>query len=293
MKEEIILSREVEEYLDYLKFERKLSQNTYNSYRYNLMQVTDYFKKNILNLTEDDIRNFLYNKDNTSKTRAHYLTVLNSFYNYMLDFGHITNNPCANIKSPKIEKRLPNYLTEEEVDRLLDISLTKPIDYRNKAMLELLYATGIRVSELLNLTLANYNEEGEFIKIMGKGSKERIIPISDITVKYLNLYINEYRNFLLKVPSSYIFINYNGQKMSRQGFFKILKSLCQERNIEKEISPHTLRHSFATHLLNNGADLRVIQELLGHENIKTTQIYSHVSNKKIEDDYKNHPHFQK
>ena len=195
---------------------------------------------------------------------------------------------------PKIEKRLPKFLTEKEVDSLLNIPLTHPIDYRNKAMLELLYATGIRISELLNLTMANYNIEDESIKVMGKGSKERIIPLSEITMKYLNLYLNEYRNFILKEKQSdYIFINYTGKKMSRQGFFKILKQICQKSGINKEISPHVLRHSFATHLLNNGADLRIIQELLGHENISTTEIYSHISKEKIIEDYKKHPHYKK
>ena len=206
----------------------------------------------------------------------------------------IKKSPCENIKSPKIEKSLPKYLTFDEVDKLLDIELYKPIDYRNKAMLELLYATGMRISELLNLTLSNVNIDDASVKVMGKGSKERLIPMGDITIKYLNMYINEYRNLILDGKTSeYLFINYNGNRMSRQGFFKILKELADRANIEKDISPHILRHSFATHLLNNGADLRVIQELLGHENISTTEIYSHVSNEKVKEDYKNHPHYKK
>ena len=288
------LDQNINLFLDYLKYERKLSENTYESYRYNLIKIANYFKdKNISLLTEDNIRYFLYNSNEVSKTKAHYLTVLKAFYNYLLDNNLIKTNPAANIKMPKIEKKLPKFLTEEEVDKLLDIRLTKPIDYRNKAMLELLYATGMRISELLNLTLSNYNEEDASVKVMGKGSKERIIPIGDITIKYLNLYINEYRNFILKDKiSDYLFINYNGSKMSRQGFFKILKNLCDECGIQKEISPHVLRHSFATHLLNNGADLRIIQELLGHENISTTEIYSHLSKEKLIDDYQKHPHYE-
>ena len=294
MKNDIILSKDIEMFLNYLKYERKLSNNTVYSYRYNLIKINNFFKsENLLMLNEDDIRTFLYNSNESSKTKAHYLTVLKSFYNYMLDLERIKVNPCENIKSPKIPKNLPKFLTEDEVDKLLNIDLKKPIDYRNKAMLELLYATGMRISELLNLELSNYNEEDASVKVMGKGSKERFIPVSDITIKYLNMYINEYRNLILNTKQSeYLFINYNGKRMSRQGFFKILKSICEKSGIEKEISPHILRHSFATHLLNNGADLRIIQELLGHENISTTEIYSHVSEDKIKEDYQKHPHFK-
>lgn len=287
------IDKNIESYLDFLQYERKLSKNTYESYRYNLIKITEYFDdKNILNLNEDNIREFLYNCNESSKSKAHYLTVLKSFYNYMVELEKINNNPCNNIKMPKLEKKLPKFLSIEEVDKLLNINLRKPVDYRNKAMLELLYATGMRISELLNLTLSNYSEESSLVKVMGKGSKERFIPIGDITIKYLNLYIKEQRNFLLKdKQSEYIFVNYNGQKMSRQGFFKILNQICADSGINKKISPHVLRHSFATHLLNNGADLRIIQELLGHENISTTEIYSHISSEKILKDYEKHPHF--
>ena len=294
MNKDIVLEKDIEDYLNYLKFERKLSNNTYQSYRYNLIKILNYFNnESILNLSEDEIRQFLYNSKEKSKSKSHYLTVLKSFYNYMLDLNRINKNPCDNIKNPKIEKKLPKFLTEDEVNQLLNIKLNDPKDYRNKAMLELLYASGIRISELLDLKLYNYYVDDACIKVMGKGSKERIIPIGDITIKYLDLYINEYRKYILKTKQSdYLFVNYNGNRMSRQGFFKILKRICDENNIKKEISPHVLRHSFATHLLNNGADLRVIQELLGHENISTTEIYSHVSKDKIIDDYKEHPHFK-
>jgi len=294
MKDDIKFSQDVENFLDYLKYERKLSNNTYLSYRYNLIKIANYFKTgDLIKLKDDDIKNFIYKSTESSKSKSHYITVLKSFFNYMLDLDKVAINPCENIKMPKLEKRLPKFLTEEEVDSLLDIELRTPIDYRNKAMLELLYATGMRISELLDLKLYNYYDEEQFVKVMGKGSKERIIPISDITKKYLNLYINEYRNYILKTKDSeYLFVNYNGNRMSRQGFFKILKHQCDISHINKEISPHILRHSFATHLLNNGADLKVIQELLGHENISTTEIYSHISKEKIINDYKKHPHFE-
>ena len=294
MKNTIELNKNTEDFLDYLKYERKLSNNTYLSYRYNLIKVINFFEhEDLINLNEDDIRNFLYSTKEKSKSKAHYLTVLKSFYNCMLDLERINYNPCDNIRMPKIEKRLPKFLTEEEVNKLLNIKLMKPIDYRNKAMLELLYATGVRISELLDLKLSNIYLDDAYIKVMGKGSKERIVPIGNITIKYLNLYINDYRKFILKTKQSdYLFINYSGSRMSRQGFFKILKQICDENNIKKEISPHILRHSFAIHLLNNGADLRIIQELLGHENISTTEIYSHVSKDKIQKDYSKHPHYK-
>ena len=281
-------------YLEYLKYERRLSDNTIDSYGENLLKLLNYVNKDILILNSDDIRNYLLNSDATAKTKAHYLSVFNSFYKYMVFNKKINNNPCEGIKTPKLEKRLPKYLTDDEINKLLDIRLIKPIDYRNKAMLEVLYATGIRISELTNLEFNQIDLNDCTIRVLGKGKKDRIVPLGNIAIHYLTLYIEEYRKFLLKTKTSnYVFINKDGNKISRQGFFKILKQIAKTSGIEKEISPHTLRHSFATHLLNNGADLRVIQELLGHENLVTTEIYSHLSNKKIEDDYDHHPRAHK
>ena len=281
-------------YLEYLKYERRVSDNTVESYGENLKKLTQNINKDILSLTTSDIRMILNNMETSPKTKAHYLSVLNSFYNYMIFNGVIKNNPCNGIKLPKLEKKLPNYLTIEEIDKLLDIKLIKPIDYRNKAMLEVLFATGTRISELINLTLNQIDYNECIIRVLGKGKKDRIIPIGNTAMEYLKLYINEYRRFIIKLKNSeYVFINKNGTKISRQGFFKILKKLVKEAGIEKDVSPHTLRHSFATYLLNNGADLRIIQELLGHENLVTTEIYSHLSNKKIEEDYQHHPRAHK
>lgn len=281
-------------YLEYLKYERRVSDNTVESYGENLKKLTQNINKDILSLTTSDIRMILNNMETSPKTKAHYLSVLNSFYNYMIFNGIIKNNPCSGIRLPKLEKKLPNYLTIEEIDKLLDIKLIKPIDYRNKAMLEVLFATGTRISELINLTLNQIDYNECIIRVLGKGKKDRIIPIGNTAMEYLKLYINEYRGFILKTKNSeYVFINKNGTKISRQGFFKILKKLVKEAGIEKDVSPHTLRHSFATYLLNNGADLRIIQELLGHENLVTTEIYSHLSNKKIEEDYQHHPRAHK
>ena len=278
-------------YLDYLKYERRLGFNTIDSYGENLKLLSDTTKKDILDLTTYDIRNFLQNIDKTPRTKSHYLTVFNSFYNYMVFIEKINTNPCDGIRPPKTEKKLPNYLTLDEIDKLLDIKLLKPIDYRNKAMLEVLFATGVRISELTNMELSQIDFSECIIRVTGKGKKDRIVPLGSMAQESLENYILNYRDYLLKTKTSnYVFLNKDGNKISRQGFFKIIKSLCNDAGIKKEVSPHTLRHSFATHMLNNGADLRVIQELLGHENLTTTEIYSHLSNKKIEDDYQNHPH---
>ena len=281
-------------YLEYLKYERRLSYNTIDSYGENLKLLSDTYKKDIINLTTDEIRSFLENIDVTPRSKTHYLTVFNSFYKYMIFQEKLTSNPCDGIRHPKLDKKLPNYLTDEEIDKLLDIKLLKPVDYRNKAMLEVLFATGTRISELINLELSQVDFQECIIRVQGKGKKDRIVPIGETAMECLENYINNYRDFLLKTKvSNYVFLNKDGNRISRQGFFKILKKLCIDAGIKKEVSPHTLRHSFATHLLNNGADLRIIQELLGHENLTTTEIYSHLSNKKIKDDYDNHPHAHK
>ena len=286
-----IEDKDVLSFLEYLKYERRLSVNTIDSYGENLLLVSKYLNKDLINVTRDDIKNFFDNFDGDVKTKAHYLTVLNSFYKYLLFMGKCSINPCDGIKHPKLSKKLPEYLTREEINKLFDIRLTKPIDYRNKAMLEVLYATGTRISELINLELNQIDFDECIIRVTGKGKKDRIIPIGDTAMDALKNYILNYRIFLVKTnDNNYVFLNKNGSKISRQGFFKILKGLAFDAGIKKDISPHTIRHSFATNLLNNGADLRIIQELLGHENLQTTEIYSHLTNKKIEDDYQNHPH---
>ena len=288
----------IEKYIDYLKYEKKLSENTINSYKNYLDCFKDFFKKDLTKINLDDMHKYLdhLNKENKKATTvAHNITVINSFYSFLINENIIATNPCTNIISPKLAKKLPNYLTEEEVDKLLNIPLKTAYDYRNKAMLELLYATGIRVSELINLKFVNLELQDDFIRVMGKGSKERIIPMSNISKKYLIEYIEIYRKTLLKSKDSeYLFINNQGNVISRVGFFKIIKKLCLENNISKNVSPHILRHSFATHLLAHGADLRVIQELLGHSDISTTQIYAHLINDKLKKDYEEfHPHSHK
>lgn len=281
----------IEKYFDYLTYEKKLSNNTIASYKNDLKSFDKFFKSKIINNKYEDIEKYLKSIYNLkSKSVAHQITVINSLYEFLIKDGYIDSNPCENIVTPKLDRRLPNFLTEEEIDKLLDVSLNTSFDYRNKAMLELLYATGLRISELLNLELKDIDLKNAFVRVMGKGKKERIVPIGDVAIKYMQKYLDIYRPLLLKNKNSdYVFISNATTKMTRQGFFKIIKGECQKKNIDKDISPHTIRHSFATHLLNHGADLRVIQDLLGHEDISTTQIYTHVANEKLKEEYKLHP----
>lgn len=287
----------IDKYLDYLKYEKKLSSNTLKSYQNDLSMFCNYYKnKDLKNITASDIHKYIQHlSSKSSATVAHLITVINSFYTFMSSEINGFVNPCENIISPKKELKLPNYLTEEEVNRLLDIETKDAYTFRNKAMLEVLYATGMRISELINLKFLNLDLDNDFIRVMGKGSKERLVPISDIAKESLVIYLNNYRKTLLKNKNSdYLFINNQGNPISRQGFFKIIKKICLEKNIMKNVSPHILRHSFATHLLAHGADLRVIQEMLGHSDISTTQIYAHLINEKLKKDYEEfHPRSHK
>ena len=288
----------MQKYIDTLQYERKLSKNTILSYQDNLKTFWEYIApKDPLKVTKEDIEKFLkFEQEKKVTTKAHYFTVLQNFYLFCLEEGYTKINPCETIHMPKLPDKLPNYLTYEEVDRLLDMPLKTDYDYRTKAMLELLYATGMRVSELLSLRFSNIDLENTIVRVEGKGSKERIIPFNDTSKKYLELYLNFYRPKLIKPGKNYeeLFLNNRGTPMTRQGLFKLLKQLCKELGIKKNVSPHILRHSFATHLLNAGADLRVIQEFLGHSSISTTQIYTHVSKQHIKTEYtESHPRSKK
>lgn len=291
MKEEYVPSEYIDKYLKYLEFERKLSDNTIKSYFNDLKDFDLFFKGDLLKLKYDDLKKYIATlQDKNSRTISHYITVINSFYSFLVNDSIISDNPCNNLASPKLSKKLPNYLTEEEIDKLLDINLVTPYDYRNKAMMELLYATGLRITELCNLKITDVDINNCIVRVMGKGKKERIVPVTDLALKYLTIYVTEYRNIILKDKvSDYLFISNSLTNISRQGFFKIIKKECKRAGISKNVSPHVLRHSFATHLLKHGADLRIIQELLGHEDISTTQIYAHLVNEKIKKDYECHP----
>lgn len=286
-------------YLNYLKYEKKLSNNTIMSYETELKEFEDFFNKaNLLNLSTNDLSSFLKYLDNkkqvTARTKSHYITVINNFYVFCLKEDYLKKNPCEAIWQPKVPKTLPQVLTYEEVDKLLDVNISNAYNARTKAMLELIYATGIRVSELISLKFNHVDLFNDVIKVEGKGSKERIVPINHTAKKYLEIYLNAYRSSLIKKGKTcdYLFLNNRGLGITRVGFYKLIKQRASEVGITKDISPHTLRHSFATHLLSNGADLRVIQELLGHSDISTTQMYTHLTNEELKNEYsKTHPRF--
>lgn len=291
------LNPELEKYVkEYLYTEYSTSKNTRNSYAYDLIMLAKFYNsRNVIHLKKEDIQEYLRsNKEKTAKTIAHYLTTFNNFYKYLVEENIITINPCESIKMPKLEKKLPVYLTVEEVDKLLDIRTSTAYDLRNKAMLELLYASGLRISELCDLKMSNLYLDDEMVKVFGKGSKERLVPVNEVALKALREYLCYGRGELLGIhDSEFVFISSRHTRISRQAFFKYLKKLCEEKGIKKNISPHILRHSFATHLLNNGADLRIVQELLGHSDISTTQIYTHLTTEKLEREYEKHPLIKK
>lgn len=288
---------ELQKYIEeYLYAEYNTSKNTRDSYTYDLVNLAKHYSnKNIAYLTKEEIQEYLrVYKEKSARTKAHYLTSINNFYKYLVSKDSIKINPCESIKMPKLEQKLPEFLTIEEVDKLLDIRVSTIYDLRNKAMLEMLYATGMRISELCDLKMSNIYLEDEVVKVFGKGSKERLIPVNEIALNYLAEYLKYARGDLLGTnDSEYVFISSRHTRITRQAFFKFLKKLCEEKGIKKNISPHILRHSFATHLLNNGADLRSVQELLGHSDIATTQIYTHLSNEKLESEYEKHPFMHK
>ncbi|CDA52019.1 tyrosine recombinase XerD [Clostridium sp. CAG:533] len=280
------MNENLENYRNYLKYERAYSDNTVGAYMNDLNKYEEFLKKDILESDTEDLEKYLkYIKNLESTTVAHKITSIKSYFNYNIKRGIVSVNPADKVSRPKLTKHLPDYLTEEEVGKLLDVEVKSPYDYRNKTILELLYSSGIRISELVNIKTPNYDSEECLIRIMGKGSKERIVPLGDYAVNIMNDYMNNYRPLINKKHTDYVFINNRGDKISRQFIFKVIKKEALKKGIKKDISPHTLRHTFATHLLKNGADLRIIQELLGHENISTTQIYTHVTNNKLKSDY--------
>lgn len=276
----------INDFLLYLEMDLNYSKNTINTYSNALNHLDNNIKKDILKLRSTDIENFISKLNLESSSISNYLSAYKTFYNYYIKIGKININPIDKVDSPKLSKHLPTYLTVEEVDKLLDIDIKDAFSARNKSLLELLYATGLRISELINLEFKNIDLNECIIRIMGKGSKERIVPINDLAIKYLKIYVKDYRYKLVKKEqNNFVYLNNHGKKMTRQGVFKMIKKRTQETDIKKDVSPHTLRHSIATHMLENGADLRIIQEFLGHESIGTTQIYTHLTNQKLKSDY--------
>lgn len=287
------------DYSNYIKYERKLSQETIKNYEYDLKHFANFLKEKkifaITLITTEDILEYLtYLKKFSPKTVSRNITSINNFMLFLLRNKVINANPCEFIDRPKLNKTLPNTLSISEVDKLLDIPLKTKYDYRNKAMLEILYGSGLRISELINLTTRDVDFENAVIRCYGKGSKERIVPINDYTIHYLKLYLEKRELFLIHGNNDYLFLNSRGMKISRQGFFKNMQKILQEKGITKKIGPHTLRHSFATHILSGGGDLRSIQLLLGHSDISTTKIYTHISHEKVKKDYQEfHPRSKK
>ena len=291
-----------ENFINYCEYEKGLSANTLKSYNYeiNLYQTYLEDKLSIIDIekvSKEDIESYLkycYLKNEDSKTISHKITTIYNFHNYLLREKVIKDNQAEFIDRPKLAKHLPYTLTVKEINKLLDIALVTVFDYRDKAMLELMYGTGLRVSELVSLTVYDVDFYNAFLRIKGKGSKERIVPINNASLKYLKLYLDRRYLLLKKKTSDELFLNARGEGISRQGFFKNLKKILAKKGMPTNISPHSLRHSFATHLIENGADLRSVQTMLGHSDITTTKIYTHISNEKVTKDYLiNHPRAKK
>lgn len=277
------MSKEIIDFLDYLRIERKMSNNTIESYMYTLNKLEKESKKNLILSSKSDLKNILIANKKFEKVKSlnHEITIIRQFFAY-----YNKESVVKDIDLLKLEKALPKYLTKEEVERLLNIPLITPLDYRNKAMLELIYATGLRVSELVNLKVNDIDFEMCTLRVLGKGNKERIVPIGSVALKYNKIYIEEYRSKILKNNIiDELYPNNFGRKMTRNGFNYILNELKKKCDIKAYLTPHVLRHSFATHLLIGGADLRSIQLLLGHENINTTNIYTHIVNRELKDNY--------
>ena len=293
--------RYIIDYLEYIKFERRLSDNTYNSYKNDLDKYYMYLKEKriikINQITKELIKNYFIKLSDdglSDKSLARKLTTIKNFHSFLYAHEYVNVDVASSIERPKLRKTLPKVLTIEEVDRLLDVQLETVFDYRDKAMLELMYATGLRVSELLNLTLNDIDLENCIVRCVGKGNKERMIPIGEYVLSSMNNYLERRTKLYLMKHDEHLFLNNHGKGLSRSSFFKMVKRRLKLSNINVDVSPHTLRHSFATHMIEFGSDLRVVQELLGHSDISTTRIYTHISNQKVRSDYEEyHPRSKK
>ena len=279
----------VEESVEFLRFEKNYSKNTYDSYKRDITDFLNFSGKELINISKRDIDNYIISNihklTETSINRR--LASIRSFYKYLSNYkGYI--NVSDEVESMKRKQRLPKYLTIDEVNKLLNINLVNKFDYRNKAMLELLYSSGLRASELISLDTTSIDFENMVLNVYGKGKKERIVPLNEIAIKYLKIYLYDYRTNLFvrgKKKTDALFLNNHGERITRQGLNLLLNKIAGNANIDKEITPHVLRHSFATHLIENGADIRSVQELLGHENVVTTEIYTHIANNYINKSY--------
>lgn len=288
----------IEAFIDYLRYERNASPHTIDAYRRNLLQFHEFVKKAGVSFARIDnrvIRSFLahlYKKQEKKSTIARKLAVLRSFFQFCIQKKWTKDNPAKVVSTPKQEKLVPSFLSEDEMTVLLELPGTgKPLDRRDKALLELLYATGLRVSELVGLDLMDINFEERLLRVRGKGKKERLVPYGRVSEKSLRLYLDR-RSLIAqgRVDAAAVFLNYRGQRLSTRSVQRIVRSYIRETALKRRISPHSLRHSFASHLLSRGADLRAIQELLGHASLATTQKYTHLDLKHLLEVYKkSHP----
>lgn len=291
----MICIKYLEEYLHYLKYERNYSDDTLSSYEKDILEYLEFIDDNdyhILKVRYNDIKKFLKilnDKKNKATTLARKLSSLRGFYKFLMRNNYTSTNPFTLIKTPKKEKKLPRFFYYNELEELLSIpDITTPLGQRDKAILEVLYASGMRVSELVNVKISDINDEE--IKVLGKGAKERITRIGEYAKEALDLYLKDGYQSLNSQNSSYLFLNKNGGKLTTRGIRYILDRIINKTSISKKISPHMLRHSFATHLLNEGCDILSVQELLGHESLSTTAIYTHVTTDRLKEVYyKTHP----
>ncbi|MDG4655684.1 site-specific tyrosine recombinase XerD [Ectobacillus antri] len=289
----------LQDFIHYMIVEKGLAQNTIVAYERDLKGYIQYIQKVEQVVSWQEVKRshivaFLHHlkmQNKSSKTLARHIASVRSFHQFMLREHIAEHDPSVHIETPQAERKLPKVLSVAEVEGLLQAPDNTPFGIRDKAMLELLYATGLRVSELIQLDLADVHITMGFVRCVGKGNKERIIPLGRLATEAISTYIERGRASLVgKYTTNALFLNHQGNRLTRQGFWKILKKLAQKANIQKDLTPHTLRHSFATHLLENGADLRAVQEMLGHADISTTQIYTHVSKVRLKDVYKQfHP----
>ncbi|KKM08871.1 recombinase XerD [Clostridiales bacterium PH28_bin88] len=289
----------VDEFIHYLAVERGLADNTLASYYGDLQQFLAFLHQmqvsTWLEASKGEILAYLLylqKEGRAPATMSRHLAALKSFYHFLVQERVIPQDPTVDLESPRLSKKLPRVLSSEEIELLLkQPNTSRPAGLRDKAMLELLYATGLRVSELISLDMENLSLEMGYVRCLGKGSKERIVPMGSVATHFLSAYLELARGKLMKIPGERgIFLNQHGGRLTRQGCWKIIKKYARQARIKKEITPHTLRHSFATHLLENGADLRSVQEMLGHADIATTQIYTHLTNKKLKEVYdRTHP----
>ena len=272
------------EYHTYLKLERGLSPNSVAAYEQDLQRLTSYMDQHnidVVKATYEDLQAFVFEtfkSINSVRTQARLVAGVHSFYRFLLYHNYIQQDPSELLETPKKEHHLPDVLTLDEIDSMIaQLDMSKPESHRNRAIIEMLYGSGLRVSELVNLRLSDiYRQEG-FMRIIGKGSKQRLVPISPVADQWLQYWLEDRSKLDIKPEySDIVFLNRYGRQLTRAMIFTIIKTLAREADIHKNISPHTLRHSFATHLLQNGADLRIIQQLLGHEDITTTEIYTHI-----------------